>query len=100
MEEQKINYFANYKKSSFDENGIDSEVELIKSQIKDLYLSDSLPWVIGYSGGKDSTACLQLIWYAIKELPPEQRKKTFTQCCFCDSSREFVPAHEGLCLGT
>jgi DNA sulfur modification protein DndC len=76
MEEQKINYFANYKKSSFDENGIDSEVELIKSQIQDLYLSDSLPWVIGYSGGKDSTACLQLIWYAIKELSPEQRKKT------------------------
>ena len=76
MEEQKINYFANYKKSSFDENGIDSEVELIKLQIKDLYLSDSLPWVIGYSGGKDSTACLQLIWYAIKELAPEHRKKT------------------------
>lgn len=76
MEEKKINYFENYKKSSFDENGIDSEVELIKSQIKELYLSDSLPWVIGYSGGKDSTACLQLIWYAIKELPPEQRRKT------------------------
>ncbi len=76
MEENKINYFENYKKSSFDENGIDSEVELIKSQIKELYLSDSLPWVIGYSGGKDSTACLQLIWYAIKELPSEKRGKT------------------------
>lgn len=43
-------------------------------RIRTLYLSDKIPWVIGYSGGKDSTASLQLVWYAIKGLPPEQRK--------------------------
>jgi len=40
-------------------------IEEIKSQ----YLADSMPWVIGFSGGKDSTAVLQLIFYALAELP-------------------------------
>lgn len=40
-------------------------VEEIKSQ----YLADPMPWVIGFSGGKDSTAVLQLIFYALSELP-------------------------------
>lgn len=44
--------------------------------VQNLYLSDDIPWVIGYSGGKDSTATLQLVWLAIKGLPIEQRKKT------------------------
>jgi DNA sulfur modification protein DndC len=30
---------------------------------------------VGYSGGKDSSAVLQLVWNAIRELPPEQRTK-------------------------
>jgi len=34
-----------------------------------------VPWVIGYSGGKDSTAILQLIWRALASLAPGQRKK-------------------------
>ena len=43
--------------------------------IRNLYLADDIPWVIGYSGGKDSTATLELVWLAIKELPKEQRHK-------------------------
>lgn len=43
--------------------------------IQNLYLSDELPWVIGYSGGKDSTATLQLVWMSISKLPKEQRLK-------------------------
>jgi len=31
--------------------------------------------VIGYSGGKDSTTTLQLVWYALAKLPKEQRTK-------------------------
>ena len=46
----------------------------IIDEIQDLYLSDSLPWVIGYSGGKDSTASLQLIWNAIASLPEDRRR--------------------------
>lgn len=44
--------------------------------IKGLYLSDMIPWICGYSGGKDSTAVVQLVWEALSELPIEQRKKT------------------------
>ena len=76
MNEKKINFVQNFQKSAFDETSIDEEINAIKSDIKKLYLSDSLPWVIGYSGGKDSTACLQLIWYAIKELDQDKRTKT------------------------
>ena len=47
---------------------------LIKT-IQNLYLSDDIPWMIGYSGGKDSTAALQLVWMSIEELPIKQRKK-------------------------
>lgn len=47
----------------------------IVAEIRDLYLSDSIPWIIGYSGGKDSTASLQLVWTAITSLTSEQRKK-------------------------
>ncbi len=46
----------------------------LTQRIQSIYLEDKIPWVVGYSGGKDSTATLQLVWYAIRELPPEQRK--------------------------
>ena len=44
--------------------------------IQNLYLSDDIPWMIGYSGGKDSTAAVQLVWMAIEKLPQNERKKT------------------------
>lgn len=47
----------------------------LKDTIRNLYLCDDIPWVIGYSGGKDSTATLQLVWLALSELPKEELKK-------------------------
>ncbi len=47
----------------------------IHEEIRQVYLAYDYPWVIGYSGGKDSTATLQLCWYALKELPPEKLTK-------------------------
>lgn len=43
--------------------------------IRNLYLADDIPWVIGYSGGKDSTATLQLVWLSLMELPLKDKKK-------------------------
>src|SRR5574344_2048750 len=43
--------------------------------IQNLYLADDIPWMIGYSGGKDSTAAVQLVWMAIEKLPIKDRKK-------------------------
>ena len=44
--------------------------------IKGLYLEDMIPWICGYSGGKDSTAVVQLVWMALSELPKDKLKKT------------------------
>jgi DNA sulfur modification protein DndC len=43
--------------------------------IRQLYLSDGRPWVVGFSGGKDSTAALQSVWYALQKLPKDQLNK-------------------------
>lgn len=43
--------------------------------VQNLYLADEIPWMIGYSGGKDSTAALQLVWMAIAGLKENQRNK-------------------------
>ncbi|MET3139337.1 DNA sulfur modification protein DndC [Undibacterium sp. GrIS 1.2] len=54
---------------------MEDRIEAAIRNTQDLYLSDSLPWVVGYSGGKDSTATLQLIWRAIAGLDVGQRTK-------------------------
>lgn len=50
-------------------------LELFCDEVREVYLSDNRPWVVGYSGGKDSTATLQLVWNAVAELPKKQRQK-------------------------
>lgn len=45
-------------------------------EVRTLYLADQRPWVLGFSGGKDSTCALQIVWTALAALPPEQRSKT------------------------
>jgi len=44
-------------------------------EIKEAYLHDNRPWILGYSGGKDSTTTLQLVWYALREVQSEKRTK-------------------------
>ena len=46
----------------------------IHREIQEVYLESARPWVIGYSGGKDSTTALQLVWDALAVLPSEQRR--------------------------
>ena len=50
-------------------------VSSLENEIRTLYTADDTPWIIGYSGGKDSTATLQLVWIAIAALPPADRTK-------------------------
>ena len=61
--------------SAFAEEGFKTVVTKIKEEVVSLYEMDEIPWVIGYSGGKDSTAVLQLVWLALADLPPERRTK-------------------------
>jgi len=61
--------------SAFKPLGLPKTVAHLTEEIRELYLADQVPWIIGYSGGKDSTATLQLIWMALAELPLNQRTK-------------------------
>src|ERR1035437_11851 len=45
----------------------------LENEIIDQYLYDdniSRPWIIGFSGGKDSTMLLQLVWNALRKVEP------------------------------
>jgi DNA sulfur modification protein DndC len=55
--------------------------DFIIDEIIDQYMLDTRPWIIGFSGGKDSTALLQLTWYALRGIPPEKRTKDIHVVC-------------------
>lgn len=56
-------------------DGLSAAVEETVARMQQLYSQDAVPWVVGYSGGKDSTATLQLVWTALADLKPEDRRK-------------------------
>lgn len=66
---------SNSHNSVFSESGLKAELQRKIEEIQSIYRSDNTPWVIGYSGGKDSTAVVQLTWLALAELPVEERTK-------------------------
>lgn len=47
----------------------------IKKEMERVYLHDRRPWMIGYSGGKDSTLLCQLVFEMLEALPEEKRWK-------------------------
>jgi len=48
---------------------MDSKIRFAIDVIKDEYAyGNPCPWIIGFSGGKDSTSMLQLVWIAMQEL--------------------------------
>ncbi|MCE2498898.1 MAG: DNA phosphorothioation system sulfurtransferase DndC [Nitrosopumilaceae archaeon] len=47
----------------------------VYDEVRTAYLSDSRPWILGYSGGKDSTCMVQIVWMALRDLPPEKLAK-------------------------
>ncbi|MEU3551661.1 DNA phosphorothioation system sulfurtransferase DndC [Streptomyces longwoodensis] len=63
------------RRKPFNGRSLDEVVNELTEEIRELYTADQVPWVIGYSGGKDSTAVLQLVWMALADLPAEQRTK-------------------------
>ncbi|RIT29561.1 DNA phosphorothioation system sulfurtransferase DndC [Mycobacteroides abscessus] len=63
------------RRSAFDELGFAATIDEVVSKTQELYAADDVPWVVGYSGGKDSTAVLQIVWLALQGLPKSQRHK-------------------------
>jgi DNA sulfur modification protein DndC len=49
------------------------DLKYLEEEIIDQYLYDEnlRPWIIGFSGGKDSTMLLQLVWNALIKVPTE-----------------------------
>ncbi|MGR5520879.1 DNA phosphorothioation system sulfurtransferase DndC [Vibrio sp. PNB22_4_2] len=45
------------------------------ADVQRVYCADKRPWVIGYSGGKDSSAVMSLVYLALLGLEPEDRHK-------------------------
>lgn len=40
-----------------------------------VYRHDNRPWLIGYSGGKDSTLLVSLVFRAVSRIPENERNK-------------------------
>ena len=54
-----------------------AKLAAIRADLSEQYNKQhSRPWIIAYSGGKDSTLLLQLIFEAVLAVPPEKRKRT------------------------
>lgn len=58
--------------SYFNENTLDELLD----EIQYVYQSDDRPWVIGYSGGKDSTTVVELVYKMLLRLEKQERKKS------------------------
>lgn len=50
-------------------------LESIHDEIRSVYLNDDRPWILGFSGGKDSTCMVQLVWEALSKLPQNKLTK-------------------------
>ena len=58
---------ANY----FDSYTLDNLLD----EMEAVYLNDKRPWVLGYSGGKDSSATLQVTFKMLERLAKDKRHK-------------------------
>lgn len=55
----------------------------LENEIIDQYLYDEndRPWIIGFSGGKDSTMLLQVVWKALRKIEPILLKRRIYVVC-------------------
>lgn len=60
------------------------KIDNIIADIKDQYLEDdnNIPWIIGYSGGKDSTVVLTFVWWALLEIRTEKGNSALSRPVF------------------
>lgn len=70
----------------------------IKKSLRQLYLDDNRPWLVGFSGGKDSTMLASLVFDAALSLPPAERTKPIS--VVCTDTRVEIPAIVEMVAGT
>ncbi|UZQ50940.1 DNA phosphorothioation system sulfurtransferase DndC [Clostridium kluyveri] len=54
---------------------LEDKINLILDEMEMVYKTYNRPWVIGYSGGKDSTAVVQLTFMMLQRLSKKERNK-------------------------
>jgi len=62
----------------------------IRESLTQLYVEDPRPWLVGFSGGKDSTMLASLIFDAVLAVPATERKKPVS--ILCTDTRVEIPA--------
>jgi DNA sulfur modification protein DndC len=70
----------------------------IKDSLIQLYSEDDRPWLVGFSGGKDSTMLSSLIFESVLSIPMEHRKKPVS--ILCSDTRVEIPAIVEMVEGT
>lgn len=70
----------------------------IKNTLHQLYTEDDRPWLVGFSGGKDSTMLASLIFETVLSLPPDKRTKPIS--VLCTDTRVEIPAIVEMVEGT
>jgi DNA sulfur modification protein DndC len=70
----------------------------IKSALHQLYTEDDRPWLVGFSGGKDSTMLASLVFEPVLSLPAEKCIKPIS--VVCTDTRVEIPAIVEMVEGT
>ena len=70
----------------------------IKASLHQLYLEDDRPWLVGFSGGKDSTMLASIVFDTLLSLPSDRRTKPIS--VVCTDTRVEIPAIVEMVEGT
>ena len=70
----------------------------IRDLLEHLYVGDDRPWLVGFSGGKDSTMLTSLIFDSVLSVPSLERKKPVS--ILCTDTRVEIPAIAEMVEGT
>ena len=70
----------------------------IKNELHQLYTEDDRPWLVGFSGGKDSTMLASLVFDNVLSLPLDRRIKPIS--VVCTDTRIEIPAIVEMVEGT
>lgn len=50
-------------------------IDDVYAEIQQVYLGDNRPWILGFSGGKDSTCMIQIVLAALQKIPKSKLAK-------------------------
>ena len=68
--------FQIHPQESVESPSIRAKLDRVREELRDEYCKKHrYPWIVAYSGGKDSTLLLQLVFELLVDLPPDERRR-------------------------